>query len=139
MKYLLFLVMSTSVFAQYAEQPLPEDTEDARASVVVFEVKDLKNKRSFSLVRTPFYDHFIRYKNKKNERLQKADSKLSKQLDGEFSSVYFKTLYEIPSKKGFCQEVYRLSLRGEEQLLCRKDDQKTQMIKSFIELLEKQF
>lgn len=139
MKYLFFLLVSFAVWAQHAEQPLPEDTEDARANYTVFEVKDLRQKKSFSLERSPYFDHFLRQVKKKDIILQKADSKLTKTLDQEFSALYFKTVYEIEDKKGKCKEEFELRLRGEKQIICRKDEQKTQLIKSFIKLLEKQF
>src|SRR5690554_3366324 len=110
MKYLFLLIFATSVFAQHAEQPLPEDTEDARTNVVVFELKDTEDKKVFTLERTPYYDHFLRYKYKKKEKLQKADSKLAKSLDGQFSSLYLKTMYEMEEKKGRCKEAYLLVL-----------------------------
>jgi|SRR5690606_32943313 len=140
MKYLFLLMITTTVLAQHhAEQPVAEDTEDARASFVVFELRDTQNKKVFTLERSPYFDHFIRYTFKKGEKLQKADSKLAKSLDGQFSSLYLKTLYEIENKEGRCKEAYELILRGEEQKICQKDEQKTRLIKSFIELLEKQF
>lgn len=141
MKYLFFLmIMTQAVMAQHhAEQPLPEDTEDARANFIVFEISDKDKNKTFTLERSPYFDHFLRYKDRKNEKLQKADSKLAKNLDGEFSALYLKAMYEMASKKGQCREAFRLSLRGEAQQICQKEDQKTQMIKSFIQLLEKQF
>lgn len=139
MKYLFFLLLATSVFAQHAEQPLPEDTEDARANYKVFELRDLRGHKVYSLERSPYFDHFLKLIRKKDAKLQKADSKLAKSLDEQFSSLYFKTTYEIESKEGKCKEAFELELRGEKQVVCRKDDQKTRLIKSFIELLEKQF
>lgn len=139
MKYLFVLLFTMTAWAQHAEQPLPEDTEDARANYVVFELKDIKNNKTFSLERSPYYDHFLRLKKKKGEMLQKADSRLAKTLDGQFTSTYLKTMYEIPEKEGKCQTSFELVLKGEKQQICQKDDKKTQMIKSFIELLEKHF
>lgn len=139
MKFIIVLFLTLNAFAQHAEQPLPVDTEDARANFVVFELRDIKSHKIISLERSPYFDHFLRLKQKKGEQLQKADSKLSKFLDGEFSSLYFKTLYEVGDKKGKCKKVFELFLRGEGQVICAKDEQKTQLIKSFIEMLEKQF
>lgn len=139
MQYLFFIFFMNMLYAQHAEQPQPVDTDDARASIIVFELRDLRDNKSFSLERSPYHDHFIRLKQPKNEKLQKADSKLAKNLDAQFSTLYLKAMYEMESKKGKCQESYRLFLRGDEQIICKKDDQKAQVIKSFIQLLEKQF
>lgn len=138
MKILFVLLFATSVFAQHSEQPEPIETEE-RGNYIVFEIEDTKNNKKFTLERSPYLDHFLRFVHKKNERLQKADSKLARSLDSEFSSLFIKALYEWQTKEGSCDKVYQLRLKGEEQSVCKKDDQKTQVLKSFIEMLEKKF
>ena len=136
---LFFLCLTLNAFAQHAEQPLKESSEDLRSGVVIFSVEDASEESIYWLERTAGLDFFLRMKDDDKETLRKIDSRDAKKLDMEFASRFLKVQYEIEAEKGDCKTVYRLTMKGESQEICKKDDKKTQEIKPFLQDLKKRF
>lgn len=141
MNYLLFLLafLPALALAQHAEQPQAESTTDLRGHTLLFSVEDLKSGEVFWLERTPALGHFLKYARKKEEKIAKLDGRDAQALDRDFASRFLKLQYEIPDAEGKCEVLLRLTLKGEKQDVCRKDDQKTQEMAPFLSLLSKRF
>ena len=85
-------------------------------------------------------DYFLRVKESgSDEEIKKIDSGSAKKLDMDFASRFLKCQYEIEEVKGDCKVTLRLSMKGETQDLCGKDDKKTQEMTPFLKNLSKQF
>lgn len=130
-KFLLLAVffISSVVHAQHSEQPVKENDTDLRNQSILFAIESKDNKTTYFLERTVGRDYFLRRKTTKNDELKKLASHFAQQLDREFSSLFLKVQYEIPDVDGKCDIVLRLTLRGETQDICKKDDKKTQEFK----------
>ena len=141
MKLLFFIILSlSSAFAQHSEQPTKESTSDLRNQSILFSIEDVPNKKTFWLERTQSMDYFLRVKESgSDEEIKKIDSGSAKKLDMDFASRFLKCQYEIEEVKGDCKVTLRLSMKGETQDLCGKDDKKTQEIDPFLKNLSKQF
>ena len=141
MKLLFFIILSlSSAFAQHSEQPTKESTSDLRNQSILFSIEDVPNKKTFWLERTQSMDYFLRTKESgSDEEIKKIDSGSAKKLDMDFASRFLKCQYEIEEVKGDCKVTLRLSMKGETQDLCGKDDKKTQEMTPFLKNLSKQF
>lgn len=137
--YLLFLSLSTSVMAQYSEQPLKESVIDLRSQIVLFSLEIPGDKKTYSLERTSNQDFFLRLKYREKETILKVSSKEAKRLDLDFASRFLRCQYEIPSVDGECKIMLRLKMKGEDQDICVKDDKKSQETVSLIKELSKRF
>ena len=141
MKLLLFIFAFCQLaYAQHSEQPQKESTSDLRNQSVLFSIEDTSSKKTFWLERTQSMDYFLRMKEGGSEdTIKKIDSSSAKKLDMDFASRFLKCQYEIEEVKGDCKVTLRLSMKGETQDLCGKDDKKTQEIIPFLTNLSKQF
>ena len=141
MKLILFIFIFVQLsYAQHSEQPQKESTTDLRNQSVLFSIEDAASRRTFWLERTQSMDYFLRMKDATGEdTIKKIDSGSAKKLDMDFASRFLKCQYEIEEVKGECKVTLRLSMKGETQDLCGKDDKKTQEMTSFLTSLSKQF
>ena len=137
--FIMTLFLSLSAFAQHAEQPQKENTEDLRSSTIIFSVEEVDSGKIFLLERTPNLDHFLRFKQKEDESIKKTDTRDAKKLDQDFAARFIRCQYEIASTEGKCEVVYKLHMKGEDQEICKKDDKKSQEILSFVQQLKKRF
>jgi hypothetical protein len=138
--FFLILVFTQLVHAQYSEQPQKESSTDLRNQSVLFSIEDVSSKKTFWLERTQSMDYFLRMKESgEDDTIKKVDSGTAKKLDMDFASRFLKCQYEIEEQKGECKVTLRLSMKGETQDLCGKDDKKTQEITPFLKNLTKQF
>lgn len=140
MKFLIFtLLLTFAVHAQHSDQPQKESNSDLRSQSVIFSVEIVKEEKTFWLERTANMDYFLRKKEKGEETIKKLDGRVAKKLDLDFASRYLKCQYEISDVPGECKVTLRLSLKGETQSICQKDEKKSQEILSFISELTKRF
>lgn len=128
-----------SARAQHAAQPEKENTADLRSSIVMFSLEDTNGEKLYWLERTANLDYFLRLKKDNDESIRKVDSREAKKLDMDFASRFLKIQYEIEAVKGDCDITLRLTMKGETQELCKKDDKKTQEIKPFLDAISKRF
>jgi hypothetical protein len=135
----LTLFLNLAVWAQHSEQPAKEDTTDLRAQSVLFSMEDVAKKKVLWLERTANLDYFLRLKEDKEEVIRKLASREGAKLDREFASRFLKCQYEIESPAGDCQVTLRLTMKGESQDICVKDEKKAQEIVPFMSQLEKRF
>jgi hypothetical protein len=126
-------------FAQHSEQPVKEDSTDLREDMVVFSIEEVGKNKSWYLERSPSYTYVISKKEKDDETVRKIDGRIAQKLDRDFASRFLKCQYEIPAVEGECKVTLRLTLKGESQDICAKDDKKSQEIISFLEDLSKRF
>jgi hypothetical protein len=136
---LLIFLITFSVYAQHAEQPQKELDHKARLDTIVFSLKEIGKNKTFWLERSSDGENLLRFKLDNREEVQKIDTKNAKQLELDFASSFLTCLYEVESLPGDCQRNFQLELKGEIQELCQKDERKSQVIRLFIERLEKRF
>lgn len=141
MPFLILLsLLSLEVFAQHSQQPVKEDNADLRNTSVLFTLEDLKAERLYWLERTANLDHFLRLKDERNqETLRKVDGRVAKRLDMDFASRFLRSHYEHPTQEGKCELLYRLSMKGESQDICGKDEKKSQEFDAFVKELNKHY
>lgn len=140
MKYLfLLLVLSSQTSAQHSEQPQKESTTDLRNNTLLFSVEDIDAGETYLLERSPALSHFLRRVGKKEEKIAKLDGREAQKLDMDFASRFLKLQYEMADVAGDCQVTLRLSMKGEKQEVCKKDDKKTQEIAPVLSKLSKLF
>jgi len=133
------LLLSGLAHAQHSEQPLKESTTDLRNQLVVFSIDIPNDKKTFQLERTQGLEYFLRAKISGEETIKKIDSRAASKLDREFSSKFLRCQYELPSGPGECKVTLRLSMKGESQEICAKDDKKSQEMASLIQDLNQRF
>ena len=136
--FVLFLFIS-SAMAQHSEQPLKEDSTDLRDQTIVFSIENVGEEKTWLLERSPSFTNVLRMKDKEGETVRKIDGRVAQKLDRDFASRFLKCQYEITAAEGDCKVTLRLSLKGETQEICAKDDKKSQEIRAFVEDLNKRF
>ena len=139
MKILVLLLFISSAFAQHSEQPVKEDSTDLREEVVVFSIVNVADDKSWVLERIPSFTKVHRRKDKDGEVVRKIDGRVAQKLDRDFASRFLKCQYEIAAAEGDCKVTLRLSMKGETQEICAKDDKKSQEIQAFVDDLNKRF
>ena len=125
--------------AQHSEQPLKEDSTDLRDQTIVFSIENVGEEKTWLLERSPSFTNVLRMKDKEGETVRKIDGRVAQKLDRDFASRFLKCQYEITAAEGDCKVTLRLSLKGETQEICAKDDKKSQEIRAFVEDLNKRF
>lgn len=137
---LSFLLLILTVgYAQHPDQPIAESNSDLRGSLVLFSVEIPKDKKIFVLERTAGQDYFLRLKAKGQEKIQKVAGREAQRLDRDFASRFLRCQYELPNAVGECEVTLRLSMKGEGQEICQKDDLKAREMVSFLSELSKYF
>ncbi len=137
---LLLLLMSCSSMAQHSEQPTKESSSDLRNGMIMFSIEEFDSDKVYWLERTSNLDYFLRRQDDKDEQtIRKVDSRDASKLDMQFASHFLKIQYEIPAETGDCKVIYKLTMKGEAQDLCKKDEKKTQEIKPFLDVIVKRF
>ncbi len=139
MKILFILLFSMTVMAQHSEQPVKEDNTDLRDQTVMFKIEEVGNKRSWTLERSPSFTNVIRRSVKGEEEIRKIDGRIAQKLDRDFAMRFLKCQYELPVGEGQCKVMLRLSMKGDSQEICEKDDKKSQEIQAFLDELSKRF
>lgn len=135
---ILFLIFASAVLAQNS-QPQKESSEDLRSGIVMFSLEDISDEKILWLERTQGLDYFLKIKIEDEEKIQKVTTKEAKVLDAQFASRFLKSLYEYPASESRCKVTLRLTMKGETQEICKKDDKKTQEMMPFFKDLEKRF
>jgi hypothetical protein len=136
---LIFFLVSFSAFAQHSSQPEKESFEDLRSGNIMFSIQDVGEEITLWLERTASLDYFLRLKEDDEEKLLKISAKEAKKLEMDFASKFLKCQYELPPSEEGCKVTLRLSMKGEGQDVCRKDDKKAQEIAPFLKDLVKRF
>lgn len=139
MKTLLFFILIHSAMAQHSDQPVKEDSTDLREEVVLFSIEEVGKETTWILERSPSFTNVIRKTEKDKEVVRKIDGRVAQKLDRDFASRFLKCQYEIPNAEGQCKVTLRLTMKGETQDICNKDDRKSQEINAFVEDLNKRF
>ncbi len=138
-KIILSLLLSFTAFAQDTSAPVKESSSDLRSGLVVFSIEDTTKNEIYWLERTANLDFYLYYKNENKEKIQKIDSRDAKKMDQDFAARFIKCEYELPASQNECPVTLRLSMKGEKQVICAKDEEKTQEIIPFMKDLNKRF
>lgn len=134
---LSFLLLSGLAFAQ-TQQPEKESSQDLRSGINIFVIEDISEENLFWLERTSGLDYMLHMKDEDDEeKIQKVTTKDAQKLEKDFASRFLKIQYELPASEEGCKVVIRLTLKGEVQDICKKDDKKNQEITPFMKDLEK--
>ncbi len=140
MRFLFLIVfLSSGALAQHSSQPEKESVEDLRSGLTMFSIEDVGEETTIWLERTASLDYFLRMKEDDEEKLLKVSAKEAKKLDMDFASKFLKCQYELPPSEEGCKVTLRLSMKGESQDVCRKDEKKAQEINPFLKDLAKRF
>lgn len=139
MKFLVLLMFISSAFAQHSEQPVKEDSTDLRDQSVLFSIEDVSAGKSWFLERSPSFTNVLRKIEKGDESVRKIDGRVAQKLDRDFAARFIKCQYEITSPEGECKVTLRLTMKGEAQDICAKDDKKSQEIQTFLTELAQRF
>lgn len=139
MKIIVFFLFMTSAMAQYSEQPVKEDSSDLREETVIFSIEEVGKNKTWFLERSPSFTNVLRKTEKNDETVRKIDGRVALKLDRDFASRFLKCQYEIATVEGDCKVTLRLTMKGETQDICEKDDKKSQEIAPFVEDLSKRF
>lgn len=123
--------------AQHTEQPEKESSTDLRNQSVVFSI--VQKGKTYSLEKTPNLQYFLKLKEGEKETIKKVDGRKAQELDRDFSSRFLKCQYEYASAEGPCEVTLRLTLKGEGQEICAKDEKKSREMDAFIDNLNKRF
>jgi hypothetical protein len=137
--FTIYFAILTSAFAAYSEQPAKESSTDLRSQIVLFSVEILQDQKTYLLERTASEDYFLRLKVKDSETIKKVAGREATRLDRDFASRFLRCQYEIPTKDGDCKVTLRLTMKGEDQQICDKDDKKSQEFLLFISQLADRF
>ena len=138
--YLLLLsLVSFCAFAQHSEQPAQESSTDLRNNFIMFSIQEMESDRTYTLLRTPGLDYFLQLKVKGEDSVRKVDSRSAQKLDRDFAARFLKCEYELPKFDGECKSQIKMTMKGEVQDVCQKEDQKSQELKPLIEDLHKRF
>lgn len=134
----LIFILSLPVFSQ-TQQPEKESKDDLRAGLVMFSIEDVGEETTYWLERTTGQDYFLRMKEDDDEKIMKISSKDAKKLDMEFASKFLKLMYELPPSPEGCKVTLRLTMKGETQDMCGKDEKKAQEMVPFMKDVAKRF
>lgn len=137
--FVVLTALFTLAHAQYSEQPQKESSTDLRSQTVLFSIEIPEDKKTFLLERTASQDYFLRRKIKKEETIKKVAGREAQRLDRDFASRFLRSQYELPSKEGECEVTLRLSMKGEAQDICEKDEKKTQEFEPILDELARRF
>lgn len=133
--YLICLVTSFSLWAQQDERP--ESNLDLRGGKSVFQVAEPDAKTVVELHRSSGGDYFLQAQGKDGLHKSKTSRPLAEDLDQRFGALYLRVQYELPADPVACKNNWRLTLHGEEILVCAKSEQKNQEIRRFFDELTK--
>lgn len=139
MRFLILLVLlSLPVFSQ-TPQPEKEAKDDLRTGLIMFSIEDIGEDTIYWLERTAGEDYFLRMKEDDDEKILKISSKDAKKLDLDYASKFLKLMYELPASPEGCKVTLRLTMKGEDQDVCGKDEKKAQEIIPFMKDIAKRF
>lgn len=105
----------------------------------MFSIEDTEEDSVYWLERTANLDYFLRMKEGDDEEIRKVDTRDAKKVDMDFASRFLKCQYELPPSPKDCKVTLRLSMKGETQDICKKDDKKAQEMMPFLKALMKRF
>jgi hypothetical protein len=134
----LIFILSLPVFSQ-TQQPEKESKDDLRAGLIMFSMEDIGEDTTYWLERTTGQDYFLRMKEDDDEKIMKISSKDAKKLDMDFASKFLKLMYELPPSPEGCKVTLRLTMKGETQDMCGKDEKKAQEMMPFMKDVAKRF
>jgi hypothetical protein len=136
---LIFLSLMNLALAQHQEQPQKESSSDLRAHFILLSVEMPESKKIYTLERTAAQDYFLRLRHKKEEKILKVTSRDALKLDKDFASRFLKCQYEFEPQNGDCDVTLRLSMKGEKQNICEKEEGKARELQPFLSELAKRF
>ena len=123
-------------FAQHSEQPKAETNSDLRGQQVLFALTN-PDEETFQLERTSNFEYFLLKREDDKEVKRKIDGKEAQNLDKEYASLFIKAMYEIAGYEGKCKKTWLLQMKGDEQKVCKEDDQRHQLFEAFVSTLRK--
>ena len=138
MRNLFFLGLiftATSLWAQNDERP--ESNLDLRGAKPLLLIETHGGKERIELERSQSGDYYLSAKSKDGSQKNKISRPKAEGLDQRFSALFLKLQYEMPEDEKGCKQHWKLVLRGEELLVCNKNEQKNQEINPLFSELKK--
>ncbi len=139
MRFLFLFILLTQFAYSQTQQPEKESKDDLRAGLIMFSIEDIGEDTIYWLERTTGEDYFLRMKEDDEDKIMKISSKDAKKLDMDFASKFLKLMYELPPSPEGCKVTLRLTMKGEGQDVCGKDEKKAQEILPFMKEVAKRF
>ncbi|MBY0517914.1 MAG: hypothetical protein K2P81_13475 [Bacteriovoracaceae bacterium] len=133
---LLFFIGIIPFFALAQQAESPESNLDLRAGKALFVLEDLDEKEKILLEKTNTGDTYLIYSDEDGSHKSKLARPKADELDQRFSAMFLKVQYELPEDPKGCQADWKLMMRGEEQRVCPKNEQKNQEIKPLFKELK---
>ena len=130
--FLVIAFLLNLSFAQYPGQPEKESSADLRSRVQLFRLEILKDETFYQLERSSNEEYFLIGQVKSIKYLKKVARSEAIRLDQLFSTQFLKSEFEILSKEGDCDVTLRLTMKGQAQEICKKDDEKNQVFTQII-------
>jgi hypothetical protein len=138
--HIVALLLASKLLLAQTETPPKIDNTDLRESFRLFSVQDISKEKTYILERTGEYQHYLKLVNDDEDPiLRKVDGRDAKKLDLDFASRFIKLQYGLGENPDKCSAAYKLTMKGEEQVICEKDDKKTQELAGFLAELGKRF
>ncbi len=137
LKLIIFtLILSSFAVAQHSEQPEAESNTDLRGQLTLFSI-ETPDHDMVILERSSNYDYFFLSGEKKDQTKTKIDAKEAQSIDREFTSLFIKSMYELPAYEGKCKQSWDLKMKGDSLKVCEEDEQRHQLFENFLKPLRK--
>lgn len=133
--FLGLIFIATSLWAQNEERP--ESNLDLRGAKPLLLIETHGGIERIELERSQSGDYYLNTKSKDGSQKNKISRPKAEGLDQRFSSLFLKLQYEMPEDEKGCKQHWKLVLRGEELLVCNKNEQKNQEIAPLFSELKK--
>ncbi len=133
--FLGLIFIATNALAQNEDRP--ESNNDLRGAKPLWLIESYGGKDRIELERSQSGDYFLNAKSKDGSQKNKISRPKAEDLDQRFSALFLKLQYEMPQDQKGCREHWKLILRGEELLVCNKNEQKNQEINPLFSELKK--
>jgi hypothetical protein len=130
--FLIISIILNFSYAQYPGQPEKESSSDLRSRFQLFRIEIVQDQISYQLERSSNEEYFLTAQGKNQKGLTKIARSHAMKLDQLFSSDFLKAEFEILTKEGPCEVTLRLTMKGQEQLICKKDDEKARTFSQII-------
>ncbi len=124
--FLIISIILNFSYAQYPGQPEKESSTDLRSRFQLFRLEIVQDQIYYQLERSSNEEYFLTTQTNKQKSLTKITRVHAIKLDQLFSSEFLKAEFEILAKEGPCEVTLRLTMKGQEQQICKKDDEKAQ-------------
>jgi hypothetical protein len=142
MRILLILIFILPNFSLAFNKQKKAKNNDLRHGKPVFTIENSdKNSTSYALLENNGKDHSLeKSKAKSDSIVRRISGTDATRIDELFVSVFVDMKYMMPAYKGKnCRTLFKLTMRGEEQTICKDEKDKLKKLETFVSSFEKEF